>query len=367
MTAFGNVAGALCGLVAALAAQALPARAEPVVEMPVAPPGVTLDTGQTLVRIALGSCAGQDQPQDFWSAIAATRPQLLLMMGDNVYGDYGWQGDAHLGSFRTAYAKLARHRAFQDIRAHVPMRAVWDDHDFGPNDSGGDFVFKTFSEQVFEAFWGSAKTVRSRPGIYDSVMIGPEGRRVQIILLDTRYFRSPLQEVDKSRPPVRGRYWASDDPHAQMLGEVQWRWLAQELAKPVELRLIVSSIQVLSQAHNFERWANFPNERRRFLSMLSDANGGQSIILSGDRHSAAIYRYALPEKSGDVWEFTSSSFNRPNRDRDVDKHEPDPLRVTELIPETNFGLIDLDWAKRQAIMRVLNDTGQEIYSYALGF
>ena len=362
-----TAAGFLSAIAVLLAIEASPARAETVAEMPVAPPGVAFDAGQTLVRIALGSCAGQDQPQSFWTAIAATRPQLFLMMGDNVYGDLAWQGDAGLASFRSAYAKLANHREFQAFRSRVPMRAVWDDHDYGPNDSGGDFAYKSHSEQLFETFRGAGESVRARPGIYDSLMAGPEGRRIQIILLDSRFFRSPLQQVDPAGPPVRGRYRASDDPDAQVLGEAQWHWLANELAKPAELRLVVSSIQVLSQAHNFERWANFPKERARLLSAIGKANGGQTIILSGDRHSAAIYRTALPGHGRDLWEFTSSSLNRPNRDADVDRNEPDPLRATRLIPATNFGLVDVDWAQRAAIMRVLNDKGQEFYSRTIPF
>lgn len=362
-----TAAGFLSAIAVLLAIEASPARAETVAEMPVAPPGVAFDAGQTLVRIALGSCAGQDQPQSFWTAIAATRPQLFLMMGDNVYGDLAWQGDAGLASFRSAYAKLANHREFQAFRSRVPMRAVWDDHDYGPNDSGGDFAYKSHSEQLFETFWGAGESVRARAGIYDSLMAGPEGRRIQIILLDTRFFRSPLQQVDPAGPPVRGRYRASDYPDAQVLGEAQWRWLANELAKPAELRLVVSSIQVLSEAHNFERWANLPKERLRLMKLLGSANGGQSIVLSGDRHSAGIYRSALPDNAGTLWEFTSSSLNRPNRDLDVDKSEPDSLRVTPFIPLANFGLVDVDWAQRHVIMRLLNDKGQEFYSHTLDF
>jgi alkaline phosphatase D len=38
-------------------------------------------------RIALGSCARQDRPMPIWSAISSFKPDVLLMLGDNVYGD----------------------------------------------------------------------------------------------------------------------------------------------------------------------------------------------------------------------------------------------------------------------------------------
>src|SRR5437764_633783 len=79
---------------------------------------------------------------------------------------------------------------------------------------------------------------RTRAGVYHALVLGPPGRRTQIILLDTRYFRSPL------RPDGGGGYLPQHDPGATMLGEVQWKWFAEQLRVPADLRLVVSSIQV---------------------------------------------------------------------------------------------------------------------------
>ena len=75
------------------------------------------------------------------------------------------------------------------------MLATWDDHDFGQNDAGASFAFKERAERVYETYWGSLAAVRSRPGVQDSIIVRPGGKRVQIILLGTRFFRGELRSL----------------------------------------------------------------------------------------------------------------------------------------------------------------------------
>ena len=66
----------------------------------------------------------------------------------------------------------------------------------------------------------------------------------------------PLKPTDQPGAAGKERYVPDDDPGKTMLGEVQWAWLADRLREPAELRLIVSSIQVVAEAHGWERWGN---------------------------------------------------------------------------------------------------------------
>ena len=143
------------------------------IDRPQANAGAELDLSKTLTRIAFGSCNHQGRSQHMWSKIGAQNPDIFLAIGDNVYGDVGYQGEADLSSFINAYKQQATYPEFQALRSQVPMLATWDDHDFGPNDSGGAFAFKEWSEQLFESFWRSSNAVKSRPGIYDSMIAGP--------------------------------------------------------------------------------------------------------------------------------------------------------------------------------------------------
>ncbi|QDH35487.1 alkaline phosphatase D family protein [Porphyrobacter sp. YT40] len=318
------------------------------VAMPEAGPNPALAPATTLTRIAFGSCNHQNASQHMWAQIAAQNPQLFLMIGDNVYGDSGWDGDAGLESLRASYALQASHPEFTGFRAKVPMLATWDDHDFGLNDAGASFPFRRWAEDLFETFWNSSDAVRARPGVYESTITGPEGKRVQVILLDTRFFRSDLKRMpwSKERPPLGG-YLPEDDLDKTVLGEAQWAWLEQELAKPADVRIVVSSTQVITTAHQYEGWTNFPVERARLLDALSRREASGVVLLSGDRHAGGVYSTRYKDET--LWELTSSSLNlsfESDNDRSTAR-EPDPARVSKFFSEENYGLVDIDWkAKR---------------------
>jgi len=328
---------------------------------PTAGANPTLSADTTLTRIMLGSCLNERRPQPVWASIVAKRPDLFLMIGDNVYGDIGWTGDAALSSLSRSYAALSASPEFAGFRRQVPMMSVWDDHDFGLNDAGATFAFRDRAETLFEVFWGASDAVRSRPGVYDSRMWGPKGRRVQIILLDTRYFRSDLEKLPYSdaRRPLGDNMPTSADG-ATMLGEVQWRWLEGELAKPAEIRLIVSSVQVLTSAHQFESWANFPMERDRLYRMLADGKAGNTILLSGDRHRAGFYQKQIEGLPTPLREMTSSSLNFPFASGERGSEEPDADRTGGLWADPNFGGIDINWKKKRLTLRLFRDDGTEL-------
>lgn len=330
------------------------------VDLPVAPPTRVLEGNVPLTRIAFGSCNQEHLSQDYWGVIGRENPQAFLFIGDNVYGDTGWDGDAGLATLRASYARQASHEQFRAFREAVPMLATWDDHDYGLNDAGGEFAFKAWAETIFETFWQSPPEVRARPGIYHSEIVGPEGQRTQIIMLDTRYFRSDLDRMawSRERPPLGG-YLPTGDPGATMLGEEQWAWLQAELAKPADLRLVVSSIQVLTEAHNYESWENMPRERARLLEMLGDRNGGGVVLLSGDRHSGGIYTERVGGE--DMWEITSSSLNFSFGDWvEATAREPDPRRVTAFFSQENYGLVDIDWDAQAFTMTIKGDDGETL-------
>lgn len=313
--------------------------------LPTAGEGPALDTSQTLTRVAFGSCNHQHASQHMWNEVLGADPQLFMMIGDNVYGDDGWAGDAALTSLRQSYEVQAAHPEFAALRAAVPMLATWDDHDYGLNDKGASFPMRRWAETMFEEFWGSSEAVRGREGIYDSVIVGPDGKRVQIILLDTRYFRSDLARFawQKDRRPL-GNYAPDTDPAKTMLGASQWEWLQGELAKPADLRILVSSIQVITEAHDYESWENFPLERTRLFDMLAAREDSGLVILTGDRHAGGIY--TTRHKGEDIWELTSSSLNLAFGG-DVERstaREPDPARVSKFYSVENYGLVDIDWA-----------------------
>ncbi|MEL6288852.1 MAG: alkaline phosphatase D family protein [Pseudomonadota bacterium] len=160
---------------------------------------------------------------------------------------------------------------------------------------------------------------------------------MQIILLDTRSFRAPLRHHPCGRSN-RGTYVPDPDPSETLLGAAQWDWLAKVLREPAELRLVVSSIQVLADGHGWERRGNLPRERDRLFALIAETKANSVVFLSGDRHRATIYRDAT---KGDVpfVEITSSSMNMPFDDPD----ERGPHQLAAMYGKENFGVIDIDW------------------------
>ncbi|QUL36454.1 alkaline phosphatase [Erythrobacter sp. JK5] len=337
------------------------AKLESEITLPVAPANVSLAPDRVITRFAFGSCNHQLRSQHMWAQIAATDPQLFLFIGDNNYGDQGWDGDAALTTLREAYGVQANTPELADFRARVPMMVTWDDHDFGFNDGGATFAFRRWAETIYEAFWGSSDAVKSRPGIYESRMFGSDGKITQVIMLDTRFFRSDLDTLDYTpeRPPL-GPYRPSGDTSKTMLGEAQWTWLDQELAKPADLRILVSSIQVITDAHDYESWEALPHERARLYAMLAGREESGLLMLSGDRHAGGIYRDA-PEAGGGetLWELTSSSLNYAfSSTASNTAREPDPRRLTDFISEENFGLVEIDWDARTFTMSLRGSAGE---------
>ena len=100
--------------------------------------------------------------------------------------------------------------------------------------AGGDYPKKDESQKIFLDFFGDPADPprRHRPGVYDAKVYGPEGKRVQVIMLDTRYFRSSLKR--KEPPKSSDPYEANPDPKTTILGEAQWRWLG-DLSRPTAI------------------------------------------------------------------------------------------------------------------------------------
>ena len=221
--------------------------------------------------------------------------------------------------------------------------ATWDDHDYGLNDAGSEYSKKAESQQVFLDFFGvSAESPRrKRAGIYHAQTYGKPGQRIQVILLDTRYFRSPLNNVGRPKVRTEGRtgpYGITKDPDATILGEEQWQWLEDQLLQPAELRIVASSIQVVSDQHGWECWGTMPSERKRLYDLLNKTTANGVVVLSGDRHHAEISRIEgkLPYP---LYDITASGLNQ----RKGFSNEHNPHRIGTWYREEHFGMILIDW------------------------
>lgn len=301
------------------------------------------------LRIAFGSCARQTKPQPIWAAVRAARPELFLFLGDNLYAD---ARDAD--TLRQRYAEFERVEALQAFRRDVPHLAIWDDHDFGDDDVGGDYPLKRLSQQLFCDAWHEPADSprRTRPGVYEAWRLERAGRTVQILMLDLRFNRTPLvadpalkqgyaamvARAKLGGGPMKGWYTPNLDPAATLLGEPQWAWLAERLAEPADVRLLCSSVQLAAEGTGWEGWANFPLERQRLVDLIREQRAEGVVVVSGDMHYADLSRWDTPA-CYPLWDLTSSGLTEV-----WDIPTPNARRVSDVYAGVNFGLVDLDFS-----------------------
>ncbi|MCX8237363.1 MAG: alkaline phosphatase D family protein [Akkermansiaceae bacterium] len=307
---------------------------------------------EPVTRLACGSCYKPERDNGIFKVISADKPQAFLFMGDNIYAD---TSDPKV--MKEKYRLLNIQPDYAAFSKSVLILPIWDDHDYGLNDAGREFEMKETSAKLFfEAFnFPAEHEVRKTPGVYHSRIMGPEGKRLQIIMLDTRYFRSPLVKVKEGKRKV---YVPQTGPEATILGEVQWKWLTSELKKPAELRIIVSSIQIINNKHRFEKWANMPDERKKFLELLRTSKSGPTILLSGDRHLGEVCQIShhFSHLPFELYEMTTSGMTHAGAPDDPSLHRV-PGTYTRAI---NYGLIDIDWTNKKpsATLSVKNLQGK---------
>lgn len=338
---------------------------------PHAPKGPVLPAADTvLTRILVGSCLDEEKGDSTTlRTIAAQQADLFLMIGDNVYGDKDGPANINnqpeLDELRASFRDLAAREDFKAVRAKFPMMVAWDDHDYGANDAGRGFVFKRLAERIHERFWGlDDKDVGAYPGTYYARTFGPEGQRTQVIVLDTRFFRSNLTPTDEWNKKGKERYIPSADPEQDMLGNDQWTWLENRLQDPADVRLIVSSIQVLpTDGHGFEAWATLPKEQARLYNLVRETEAKGVVFVSGDRHTAFLYKddAALPYPA---YELTASSMNLSFAETSAEK---DKAQIGEGYPPENFGAIGIDWAAGTVSLEVKSNSGETVRQATAAF
>ncbi len=300
-------------------------------------------------RIAFGSCCDQDQPQPIWEAIIAAEPELFIFLGDNIYGD-----TRDMSVLTAKYTQLAASPGFRRLRERTAVLATWDDHDFGENDAGGDYPMKEESRRIFCDFWGEPADSprRSRDGIYTAVTLGPPGKRLQILLPDLRFNRTGTVKTDMggkdykawaqsfadAGQEVPGYYLPNPAHEATMLGERQWQWLEKTLREPADVRLFASSLQVLADFSGWEAWRNFGHDHQRLIDVLRRTRAEGFFCISGDTHYAELSCLDV-NVPYPLWDLTSSGLTEV-----WPVTPPNANRVSEVLREQNFGLIEIDWA-----------------------
>ena len=293
-----------------------------------------------LSRIAFGSCLRKPSEAEILDKVLDYEPDLFVWLGDNIYVDTYDKPER----FEQLYGQLGANPRYQKLKATCPQLAVWDDHDYGMNNHHKDYPLKDLSKVAFGKFWDVPATSAfwAREGIYRCVEYGQPGKKVQMILLDGRWF------LDKENMEAKDSY----------LGKEQWAWLEQVLKRPADIRVICSGVQVIklnAEGKNWEMWGHQPSEKKRLFDLIESTKANGVVFISGDMHFGEIYR----EKAASypLYDLTASGMDQ--KYPKSGKVHPGQDQIGEsLIKSLNFGGIVIDWEKAMLHLEILNGEGE---------
>ena len=221
------------------------------------------------VRVAFTSCVGYHgyDATAGYADMARTNIDLLLMLGDNHYANTN-NPDIQ----RRFFFDQRTTAGWRGLSPGTPIYAIWDDHDFGPNDSDGRMKGKELSLQTFKEQWANpAYGEPDNPGVYFKFTRA----NIDIFMLDGRYHREPNK--------------ATNIVHKTHLGVKQAAWLKRELlASRAPVKLLVAGGEWQSFGTD-DSWTSFKEEREEIFRFIEENQIKGILLLSGDRHFTGAY------------------------------------------------------------------------------
>ena len=280
-------------------------------------------------KVALGSCTYINEPEfdrpgkpyggeyQIFESIANKKPDMMLWLGDNTYlreADWNsWSGILH------RYTHTRQTEEMQRLLSVCNHYAIWDDHEFGPNDADGSFTHKDLTLKAFKLFWGNnGYGINSKPGITGKFSYND----VDFFLLDNRYNRTPNFKVQPKH----------------ILCDEQVEWLIEALKfSKATFKFVAVGGQFLNSAAVYENHAVFAEERNKLLQLIKEEEIKGVVFLTGDRHHSELSFYE--DGNFKIYDLTVSPLTSGASSI---KNEQNDFRVeNSLIKQRNFGLIEI--------------------------
>ena len=297
-----------------------------------------------------GSCAYFNEPvydrpgkpyggdSSIFETMANTAASFHIWMGDNWYTrevDFSTPWGLNYRASRDR-----SHAILQRMMAAMPQYAIWDDHDYGPNDAGKSYILKEESRTIFKNYSLNPSYGEEGKGIYTQFNFSD----VDFFLTDDRYFRSEPGIADSAD----GKFSASKT----FFGAVQMEWLKNALLNSsATFKIIVVGSQVLNPLNKNECMRNYTYEQEQLLNFLSDHKISGVLFFTGDRHHSEIIKMERPGMHP-LYDITISPYTA-GISKVRDEEEKNPNRVSgTLVEEQNFGKISVGGKKNERKLTV---------------
>ncbi len=309
--------------------------------------------------VAFTSCMNpiRTPVQPIWAQVAAYRPNVLLLIGDNNYMPMQ-PGAYEAGEPVVRYALGRYHRYLRDVEglrtvlATTPTYAIWDDHDFGPNNSDRTFRWRDLTLELFRRYWPNPGAgLEGTPGVFHSFRIAD----AEFFMLDDRYYRDPNEAPDRRT----------------MFGDRQMQWLRDGLkASTARFKVIVNGNALTIDRHDGgEYWARYGTERTDFLNWMVGERIEGVFFLSGDWHVGSLSRLEWPG-GYPLFELISSNAGvgtmeadahgyRYNRQTTGHNRRFDGPIINDIL-DYNFGLLEFSGTEenRSVLLRIIDHRGE---------
>ena len=282
---------------------------------------------------------------EIYKNIYDSKPDFMVWIGDNVYlreADY-YSKTGILKRYTYQWSK----EFLQSLWGSVHHYAIWDDHDFGPNNSNRSYAQKELTLEAFKMFWSNPSYgINGKPGTTSYF----EWADCEFYLLDNRYYRSPENRKFNER---------------KILGDEQVEWLIDALTNSkAPFKFIVMGGQFLSTSPYSENYSNYKDEQQKILDLIAKEKIEGVIFLSGDRHFTELSKL---ERQGSypIYDFTISPFSSGYYNGEG---EPNSLRVPgTFVAKRNYAKITVDGKRNDRTLTciVYDKDGKEVWQYKI--
>lgn len=311
-------------------------------------------------RFGVGSCTyvgegDYDRPgtpygsgYEIFTALAAQKPDFMLWTGDNTYTrEVDWNS-------RTGVLKRYTHTRslpqMQPLLASTHNYAIWDDHDYGPDDSDRSYWLKATTLDAFKLFWANPNYVFNE-GCTGTFFWND----CQFFLLDDRTFRAPDH--------------MPDGPQKSYYGEKQMQWLLDALTtSKATFKFIITGGQIVNPAKVFENYAIYGTERDRLFKALTEAKIPGLLFITGDRHHTILHKIDRTGEASSgtypLYDLTISPLTSgPSKPLPEELAQPSHVNGT-LVTDRNFGILSVSGPLKDRVLniKVYDQKGVERWS-----
>lgn len=297
-----------------------------------------------------GSCAYFNEPEfdrpgkpygsdsSIFETMANTPAAFHLWLGDNWYTrevDYATPWGLN---YRASHDRATP--VLQKFMASMPQYAIWDDHDYGPNDIGKSYQLKDDSRKVFMNYWLNPAYGEEGKGIYGMFSYSD----VDVFLTDDRFFRSEDETPDSiNGQPNAGKSY---------FGKMQLEWLKNALTfSKASFKIIATGSQVLNPYSNFECMKNYSAEYYELMNFLAAQKIKGVLFFTGDRHHSEVIKM---ERQGlyPLYDITTSPYTSGiGKVKGVELNNPARIPGT-LVEAQNFAKVTVTGNKKERELKV---------------